>query len=162
MNLSPNNGNSAAPLSRDILRKPSLPRAKATPRLGDTAEASCWGPRACVSSGVLWFPLSTWMIPGWLPLSWVLSQVEFGTVSLHPERNKHACMLSCFICNPMDCNLPGSCVHWVLQASILEWAAISSSRESSQPRDQTCISCVSCIGRQVLYHERHLRSPKRN
>ena len=98
MNLSPNNGNSAAPPSRDILRKLSLPRAKATPRLGDTAEASCWGPGACMSSGVLWFPLSMWMIPGWLPLSWVLSQVEFGTVSLHPERRKHACMLSCFSC----------------------------------------------------------------
>jgi len=52
---------------------------------------------------------------------------------------------------PMDCSLPGSSVHGILQAKILEWVAISSSRESSQPRDWTCISCVSCIGRWILY-----------
>ena len=49
--------------------------------------------------------------------------------------------------NPMDFSLPGSSVHVFLQAKILEWVAISSSRGSSQPRDRTCISCVSCIGR---------------
>ena len=54
--------------------------------------------------------------------------------------------------NPMDCSSPGSSVHGISQARILEGVAISSSRGSSQPRDQTCISCVSCIGRQVLYH----------
>ena len=48
----------------------------------------------------------------------------------------------------MDCSLPGSSVHGILQARILEWVAISSSRGSSQPRDSTC---VSCIGRQILY-----------
>ena len=41
----------------------------------------------------------------------------------------------------------------------LEWVAISFSRESSQPRDQTHISYVSCIGRWILYHLCHLRSP---
>ena len=41
------------------------------------------------------------------------------------------------LCDPMDCSLPGSSVHGVLQARILEWVAISSSRESSWPRDQT-------------------------
>ena len=40
-------------------------------------------------------------------------------------------------------------VHWILQASILEWVAISFSRGSSPPREWTCISC---IGRQILYH----------
>ena len=38
------------------------------------------------------------------------------------------------------------------QARILEWVAFSSSRGSSPPRDRTCISCISCIGRQILYH----------
>ena len=52
----------------------------------------------------------------------------------------------------MDCNLPGSCVHGILQARILEWVAMPSSRVFSQPRDQTHISYVSYIGRQVLYH----------
>ena len=54
-------------------------------------------------------------------------------------------------CNPMYCSLPGSSVHGILQAKILEWVAISFSRGSSQPRDWTCVSYVSCIGRQVLY-----------
>ena len=51
-----------------------------------------------------------------------------------------------------DCSLPGSSVQGILQARILTHAAIFSSRGSSQPRDWTCISCVSCIGRWVLYH----------
>ena len=56
------------------------------------------------------------------------------------------------LCDPMDCSSPCSSVHGILQARVLEWVAISFSRESSQPRDQTCVSCVCCIGRQVLYH----------
>jgi len=44
-----------------------------------------------------------------------------------------------------------SSVHGIFQAKILEWVAISYSRGSSRPRDRTCVSCVSCIGRQVLY-----------
>ena len=56
------------------------------------------------------------------------------------------------LCDPMDYSLPGSSVQGILQARILEWVAISSSRGSSQPRDQTYISYVSCIGRGVLYH----------
>ena len=53
---------------------------------------------------------------------------------------------SCLIIyNPKDCSLLGSSVHGLLHARILEWVAISSSRESSQPRDWTCISCGSCI-----------------
>ena len=48
-------------------------------------------------------------------------------------------------------NLPGSSVHGILQARILEWVAISYSRGSSQPRDQTHVSCASGIGRQILY-----------
>ena len=43
------------------------------------------------------------------------------------------------LCNPMDCSLPVSSVHGIFQASILEWVAISSSRESSQPRDRTMV-----------------------
>ena len=56
------------------------------------------------------------------------------------------------LCDPMDCSPPGSSVHGVFQARILQWFAIPSSRGSAQPRDQTCISYVSCIGRWVLYH----------
>ena len=41
------------------------------------------------------------------------------------------------LCNPLDCSLPGSSVHGILQARILAWVAISFSRESSQPRKWT-------------------------
>ena len=57
------------------------------------------------------------------------------------------------LCNPMDCSPPGSSVHGILQAGILEWVAMPSSRGSSQPRDQTHSSCGSCIDRQILYAE---------
>ena len=55
-------------------------------------------------------------------------------------------------CDSMDSNPPGSSVHEIFQARILEGIAISSSRRSSWPKDQTCISYVSCIVNQVLYH----------
>ena len=57
---------------------------------------------------------------------------------------------SCWtLCGHMDCSPPGSSVHGIFQARILEWVAVPTSRGSSQPRDQTHISC---IGRQILYH----------
>ena len=62
--------------------------------------------------------------------------------------------------NPTDYNPPGSSVHGILQPRTLEWAAISSSRGSSHPRDQTGVSCISCIGRQVLYHQHHPGNPQ--
>ena len=52
----------------------------------------------------------------------------------------------------MDSSPPSSSIHGILQASILEWAAISPSKGSSQPRDQTQVSWVLCIGWQILYH----------
>ena len=56
------------------------------------------------------------------------------------------------LCNPMDCGPSDSSVHGILQAGVLEWVALPSSKESSKPRDRTCFSCVICIGRWVLYH----------
>ena len=64
-----------------------------------------------------------------------------------------------FNCYQMNCNPPGSSVRVILQARILEWAAISSSKESSLSRDQTRVSHVSCIGSLGLYHVCHLGSP---
>ena len=58
----------------------------------------------------------------------------------------------------MDCSPPGSSIHGILQARILEWAAMPFPRGSSQPRDRICISYVSCISRWVLYHWYHLGS----
>ena len=47
------------------------------------------------------------------------------------------------LCDPMDCNPPGSSVHGILQARKLEWGALSFSRGSSRPRDQTLVSCIT-------------------
>ena len=47
------------------------------------------------------------------------------------------------LCDPMDYSPPGSSIHGILQARILEWVAISFSRGSSQPRDQTQVSCIA-------------------
>ena len=46
------------------------------------------------------------------------------------------------LCDPMDCSLPGSSLHGILQARVLEWVAFSFSRGSSQPRDRTQVSCI--------------------
>ena len=51
------------------------------------------------------------------------------------------------LCNPMDCSPPGSSVQGILQARILAWVAMPSSRGSSWPRDRILVSYVSCIGR---------------
>ena len=48
-----------------------------------------------------------------------------------------------FLCDPTDCSLPGSSVHGILQARILEWVAMPFSRGSSPPRDQTWVSCIA-------------------
>ena len=50
---------------------------------------------------------------------------------------------SCPLCDPVDCSPPGSSVHGILQARTLEWVAMPSYRGSSQPRDQTCVSCMA-------------------
>ena len=81
------------------------------------------------------------------------------------ERNKSSCCLlstmfvcaqslqSCLtLCEPMDYSPPGSSVHGILQTQILEWVAMSSSRGSSQPRDQTRISYVSCFAGRFFTH----------
>ena len=47
------------------------------------------------------------------------------------------------LCNPMDCSPPGSSVHGILQTRILEWVAMSSSRGSFQPRDQTQVCHIT-------------------
>ena len=52
---------------------------------------------------------------------------------------------------PTDCSPPGSSVCGILQARILEWVAVSSSRESPPPRDRTLVSCGSCIGSWIFY-----------
>ena len=72
---------------------------------------------------------------------------------LYPN-SKHTCMFvlvaqSCpTLCSPMDYSPPGSSVHGIVQARILQWVAISFSRGASRPRDQTQVSCI--VGR--IFH----------
>ena len=65
-------------------------------------------------------------------------------------------LLSCFIrlfCNPEDCSPPASSVHGILQARILEWGAMPSSRDLPDPGiNPAHVSYVSCASRWVFYH----------
>ena len=70
---------------------------------------------------------------------WVFSCVRTKSLQLCPT-----------VCDPMYCSLSYFFVHGILQARILQWVAMPFSRGSSQPRDQTHVSYVSCIGRQPL------------
>ena len=91
---------------------------------------------------------------------WVFLQIVcklFGIVRWAWEYKRFyedsTCAKSCpTLWNPMDCSPPGSSVPGILQARILEWVAMPSSRRSPWPRDQACTFCISCIGRWVLYH----------
>ena len=54
------------------------------------------------------------------------------------------------LCDPLDCSLTGSSVHSIFQTRILEWVAVSFSRGSPWPRNQTHISWVSCTARRFF------------
>ena len=73
------------------------------------------------------------------------------------QRTCSVTSVTCWTLQP--CALPGSSVRGILQARVLEWVAMPSSRASSQPRDQTCITYICCIGRQILHPLNHLGSP---
>ena len=98
------------------------------------------------------FPFVVWLC------SFALStDLWFVTQSLHPERNqgspfsihvyicKHSKSLQLCptLCHPMDCSPPGSSVHGILQARLLEWVALLFSRGASRPRDWTWVSCIA-------------------
>ena len=67
-------------------------------------------------------------------------------------RSAHCVCMCLTLCDPMDCSPPGSSVHAILQARILEWAAMPSFRGSSRPRDRAHMPYVSCTGHSL--HER--------
>ena len=82
-------------------------------------------PKACVCCGVSshWFLLSSCM-----------SRSKGATCGSGVVKSTRLCLT---LCNPVDCSLPGSSVHGILQARRLEWEAALFSRGSSQPRDRT-------------------------
>ena len=76
--------------------------------------------------------------------------------------SQHGCMCAqpcAALCHPMDWGPPASSVHGISQARTLDWVAISLSRGSSLPKDRTYVSCVSYIGRWILYQLHHLGKP---
>ena len=83
---------------------------------------------------------------------WVASTLDPSSQSSLPPVAMYVmvCAQSCLtLCNTLDCSPPGSSVHGILPTRILEWVAIASSKWTSLPRDQPC---VSCIDRQIPYH----------
>ena len=82
------------------------------------------------------------------------------TTDVFMHVSRHAKLLqSCLtLCNAMDCSPPGSSVHGIFQARMLEQVAEPSCRGSSQSRDGTHVSMSTCLARWVLYHQRHLGS----
>ena len=97
---------------------------------------------------------SAFSIIAWVPFMFPQFPLITSLTALAVQEyvvHTHTQSLSCLtLCDAMECSLPSFSVHGTFQARILEWVAISSSSPSSQPRHQTHISCVSCIGRWIL------------
>ena len=80
-------------------------------------------------------------------LSMPTGDLESRQWSRNPDTNHESeseVAQSCLtLYDPMDCSLPGSSVHGIFQARVLEWVAIAFSRGSSRPRDWTQVSCIA-------------------
>ena len=72
---------------------------------------------------------------------------------------KVSCSVFWTLCNPVDCSSPGFSVNEILQARILAWVAIPSSRVYSQPREWTQVSCIAG-GFFIVWATRTLRLPR--
>ena len=77
---------------------------------------------------------------------------------MNVERESKVAQLCLTLCDPMVCSLPGSSIHGIFQARVLEWVAIPFSRGSSQPRDQTQVSCFAGRLFNCLSHHDYLRN----
>ena len=113
-----------------------------------------------------WFPLNFSLCLGYscqnTVIGWDLWKTglewEFMCVLFMHAKSLQSCLT---LCDTMDCSLPGSSVHEILQAKILEWDVVPSSRCLSDPRitPRPPISCTSCSDMQVLHNQCHLGSP---
>ena len=105
-----------------------------------------------------------WKTPGWPQEDSLFPDFGLQWSHLHKQnsilREVYCCLVTksrLTLCDPMDFSSPGSSIHGISQAAMLEWVAISFSRGSFPPRDRTLISC---IGRWVLYHWTTRETPK--
>ena len=88
------------------------------------------------SRGVRYYPILVLIC-----ISLVISDAEhLFTCSLLVHLVAQSCLT---LCDPLYCNPSGSSVHRIFQVRLLEWVAISFSRESSPPRDRACVSCLA-------------------
>ena len=81
--------------------------------------------------------------PQWDITSYLLEQLSSFLKSFYwgiAESESEVTQKCPTLCDPVDCSLPSSSVHGILQARILEWVVISFSRGSSRPRDRTWVS----------------------
>ena len=77
-------------------------------------------------------------------ISLLLNMLSRLVITFLPSSSESKVAQSCLtLCDPMDCSLPGSSIHEILQARILECIAISLSRGSSQPRNRTGVSWIA-------------------
>ena len=101
--------------------------------------------KTVVSNNVLELWVESSPFQSWLIISYNLSKAAItGPFMMQLVDLKNSVAQSCpTLCDSMYCSPPGSSVHGILQARILEWIVISFSRGSSQPRNQTCGISVS-------------------
>ena len=106
-------------------------------------------------------------IDEWVKAQTCLLSIVTLTIFRCPSSGRHVLQTQVYVCvcmpdlraesclsrwDPLGCSLPGSSVQGVFQARILEWVAISFSRESSQPRDRACVYHVSCVAGRLFTH----------
>ena len=75
-------------------------------------------------------------------MSWLFASGGQSIGTSESESESEVAQLCLTLWDPMDCSLPGSSVHGIFQARILEWVAIAFSRGSSRPRDWNRVSCI--------------------
>ena len=90
-----------------------------------------------------------WHLMGLLSLIFTLTNSHFIHI------NKHVYLYVCgqsypTLCGPRDCSLPGSSVHGIFQARMLEWVATSYSRRSAQPRHWACSLVLPALAAEFL------------
>ena len=121
---------------------------------------SVWG----VCGDWSWREIKIWDIEIVLNYIHILSDEKTKSEYTHSHTRVCVCVCMCAqscltFCDSRDSSPPGSSVHGIFQARVLEWVVISYFRRSSQPRDRTHVSCISCIGRWVLYHWATWKNP---
>ena len=147
----------ALPQHRDKVRAPSKPVSRGW---GEARGCSFWPTMKKHTSALkqVHFPglhskgmrRTSWLltfdsIPEFLFLDKWITNISTAQYTLESSFRKRKVKSLCCVqlWDPMDCSLPASSIHEIFQARILEWVAMSFSRVSSQPRDQTQVSHIA-------------------